>query len=68
MLCSRHGIGFILLNKTEPEKSEILIPAKEKSEIDWNIANRIAEENKDFAEYINNIDTFHKKQSLINTK
>jgi len=68
MLCARHGIGFILLNKTEPDKSEILIPAKEKPEIDWNIANRIAEENKDFAEYINNIDTFHKKQSLINTK
>ncbi|ABV79654.1 hypothetical protein A1I_06690 [Rickettsia bellii OSU 85-389] len=48
MLCTRHGIGFILLNVDFPEDSKKLIPARERSEIDWNMANRLAEENKNF--------------------
>ncbi|MCC8371061.1 MAG: hypothetical protein LN566_07055 [Rickettsia endosymbiont of Stiretrus anchorago] len=64
MLCARHDIGFILLDKKDPENSNILIPAKEKSEVDWNIANRLAEENKDFESYLNKFDTFYKKQSI----
>ncbi|CEO18059.1 hypothetical protein RMONA_08575 [Rickettsia monacensis] len=52
MLCIRHGIGFILINMEFPEDSEILILAREKSEIDWNMANRLAEENKDFENYL----------------
>ncbi|WP_245969170.1 hypothetical protein [Candidatus Rickettsia colombianensi] len=61
MLCIRHGIGFILINMEFPENSEILIPAREKSEIDWNRANRLAEENKDFENYLNKVDMFCKK-------
>ena len=52
ILSSLHGIGFIKLNTDEPSLSQILIPAKEKTEIDWNIANRLAKENPDFREYI----------------
>lgn len=59
MLSSLHGIGFIQLNIDEPSDSQIIIPAKERKEIDWNNANRLAEENKDFREYIKVIRTFY---------
>ncbi|GAA5252219.1 hypothetical protein [Candidatus Rickettsia kedanie] len=64
MLCTRHGIGFILVDIENPDDSKILIPARERPEIDWNMANRLVEENKDFENYINNIDTFYNKQKV----
>ena len=58
ILSSLHGIGFIQLDIDKPSKSQIMIPAKERMEIDWNIANRLATENKDYAEYIERIKEF----------
>lgn len=52
MLASLHGIGFIQLNAKRPTESKILIPAKERNEIDWDTANRLTEENSDFLNYI----------------
>ena len=52
MLASPHGIGFIRLDAEDSSESQIMIPAKERSEINWNTANRLAEENNDFLEYI----------------
>lgn len=59
MLSSLHGIGFIQLNIDEPSDSQIIIPARERKEIDWDNANRLAEENKDFREYIKVIKAFY---------
>ena len=59
MLASLHGIGFILLNTENASKSQIIIPAKERSEIDWDTANRLIKENKDFREYIKHIRHFY---------
>ncbi|WP_088123997.1 hypothetical protein [Rickettsia akari] len=64
MLCTSHGIGFILMDIANPEYSKILMLARERLEIDWNMVNRLEEENKDFENYINNIDTFYKKQKV----
>ncbi|WP_341793652.1 MULTISPECIES: hypothetical protein [unclassified Rickettsia] len=63
MLCTRHGIGFILIDMKNPENSKISIPAKERAEIDWNMANRLAEENKDFKGYLDIVSQFHRKTS-----
>lgn len=52
ILSALHGIGVIVLDTEEPSQSEILLPAKNKSEVDWQSANRIVEENKDFETYI----------------
>ena len=46
ILASLHGIGLIELNVGEPLESQIMIPAKERNEIDWNTANRLIEEKK----------------------
>ena len=59
MLSSLHGIGFISLAVDNLSESQIMIPAKERSDIDWNTANRLAGENKDFLEYIKCIRKFY---------
>ena len=60
ILANLHGIGFIELNAANYLESQILIPAKEKAEVDWNTANRLADENNDFKGYIELIIDFHK--------
>jgi hypothetical protein len=59
MLASAHGIGVIQLDVQNPAESQILIPARERSEIDWDMCNRLTEENTDFAEFIGRIRRFH---------
>lgn len=59
MLTSLHGIGFIRLDAENPSESQIMLPAKERSEIDWDTANRLAKENKDFLEYVKLIRQFY---------
>lgn len=52
MLCAAHGIGLIKLDTNNQADSQVLIPAREKAQIDWNAANRLAMENKNFLEYL----------------
>lgn len=59
MLASLHGIGLIKLDAENPSESQIMIPAKERTDVDWNNANRLAEENADFLEYIKLIRQFY---------
>ena len=65
MLASLHGIGFILLNAETPSKSQIMIPAKERSEIDWDTANRLTQESEDFLDYIELISQFYQTGGKI---
>ncbi|TFW08729.1 HrgA protein [Oxalobacteraceae bacterium OM1] len=59
MLAAAHGIGVIRLNKADPSESEILIPAKERPEVDWDSANRLIEENRDFRHFVELVKEFH---------
>ena len=59
MLASLHGIGFIRLNADNPSESEIMIPAKERGDVNWDMANRLAKENPDFMQYIKEIRKFY---------
>ena len=59
MLASLHGIGFIQLDADNPTEGQIMIPARERNEVDWDTANRLTEENKDFREYIKLIRQFY---------
>lgn len=59
ILSGLHGIGVIALNVNNFSESQFLIQAKEKNEIDWHTINRIAEENKDFLNYIKQIRQFY---------
>ncbi len=59
MLASRHGIGFIRLDAEDISESQIMIPAQERGEIDWDTANRLTEENTDFLSYIKLLRQFY---------
>lgn len=58
MLASLHGIGFILLDTDTPSESQIMIPAREKADLDWDSINRLTQANKDFTVYIEDIKDF----------
>ncbi len=60
ILSNLHGIGFIELNRDNPLDSRIIIPAKERKEVDWNTADRLFKENSDFREYMREIRLYHK--------
>jgi len=59
MLFAAHGIGFIKLDVDNPSDSQVLIPARERDEIDWDMANRLATENRDFLEYVKLVKQFY---------
>lgn len=65
MLCSLHGIGVLLLDVEDLYNSQILIPAKEKMNVDWLSANRIVAENIDFKNYIEQVGIYHQTGKLI---
>ena len=52
MLSSLHGIDVLLINIESLFDSQILIPAKERPNVDWILANPIALEHNDFHHYI----------------
>lgn len=59
MLASLHGIGVMRLNVESPTESEMVIPAREKTEVDWTSANRLVEANSDFRDFIDYVVAFH---------
>ena len=59
ILCGGHNIGVIQLNCEDPSESQILIPAIEKKELDWDMIDRITKENPDFKDFINLITEFY---------
>jgi hypothetical protein len=59
LLAASYGIGLIRLNSADPSESEILIPARERLDIDWDACNRLALENSDFQNFISWVRQFH---------
>lgn len=60
ILSSLHGIGFILLDPKNPHESQVVIPARERAEIDWDTANRLCDESLDFKKFIKEVTIFYK--------
>jgi hypothetical protein len=59
MLSVAHGIGFIELDYDNPNESQISIPAVERSEVNWDAANRLARENSDFKSFLKLVKQFY---------
>ena len=51
MLHSLHGIGLIQLNREQPLESQVLVPARERVNVDWATCDRLARENSDFRKF-----------------
>jgi len=54
-LSNSFGIGVIKLSPQNIEDSEILFPAKFKAHLDWDTVNRLAEDNNDFKEFMEDL-------------
>jgi hypothetical protein len=59
MLFSLHGIGLIQIDPENPAESQILIPARERLEVDWATCNRLTQENRDFLQFVKLVRQFH---------
>lgn len=59
LLSALHGIGIIELETKNPTESQIIIPAKERVDIDWDNLNRLAVENKDVIDYVKLVRQFY---------
>ncbi|MFV1465080.1 MULTISPECIES: COG2958 family protein [unclassified Phaeobacter] len=67
LLSGLHGIGVIKFDPDDFSSSEILIPARERPDIDWGTVNRVVQQNKDFKEYIRLVRQFYQTgDSLYN--
>ena len=64
ILSNLHGIGFILIDFDTPIESQMLFPARERNQIDWNTVNRIAQENMDFHDYIMKIREYYQSGNI----
>lgn len=64
VLSGLHGIGVIKLDIRNLSESEILIPSLERPDVDWDTANRIAEENDDFVDYVKLVRQFYQTGEL----
>lgn len=58
MLSGLHGIGLIRLDIEDPSNSDLVFPARE-DEVDWHSADRLANENSDFSEFVELVTRFH---------
>ncbi len=67
ILSSLHGIGLIRLNIDMPENSQIVIPAQERKEIDWNTADTLVKINPNFKKYIENIRLYYGSDNYWNS-
>ncbi|WP_113907490.1 COG2958 family protein [Aliidiomarina celeris] len=65
MLASLHGIGVLLLNTESLFDSQILIPARERTTVDWQSANRIVAENSDFHHYIEQVGIYNQTGKVV---
>lgn len=64
MLSALHGIGVIVLNTKDLSESEILIPARAKTDIDWQTVNRLVVENGDMKEFIDLVSNYYETGRL----
>ena len=64
MLSALHGIGLIILSVTNPSESDLLLPARKRPEIDWQSANRLVEENKDFQNFVDLVANYYQTGRL----
>ena len=60
ILSALHGIGFVVLDPENPAESQVLMPARERADIDWDTVNRLVEVNPVFKDFIELITDFYK--------
>lgn len=63
-LSNAFGIGLILLDLNDIDSSKVLLNAKHKNALDWELMNKLCEQNPDFESFIDNITKDYKIQRI----
>jgi hypothetical protein len=63
-LSTAFGIGVIQLDITDPDSSDIILPANSKDFIDWDTVNKLVGINPDFSEFLKRIRNDMKNQEI----
>lgn len=58
ILYAMHGIGLIRLDEENPAESQVLVPARERPDLEWAMCSRLAVENKDFHQFMTKVRQF----------
>lgn len=64
MLYAVHGIGLIEIDINSPTESVVRIPARERLWIEWSMCSRLADENKDFENFMRKVRQFFQTGDL----
>ena len=64
ILYAMHGIGLIKLDTDNPSESQIIIPARERADLEWAMCSRLATENKDFKAFMKRVRQFFQTGDL----
>ncbi|MBD5607494.1 MAG: hypothetical protein HDQ93_01410 [Desulfovibrio sp.] len=57
-LSSVYGIGLILFIPNDISQSDIIIPSKQRNELDWNMINRLFTVNPDFKKFMEEVKVY----------
>lgn len=64
ILYAMHGIGLIKLDAANPAESQILIPARERHDLEWAMCSRLSRENRDFSAFMKRVRQFFQTGDL----
>lgn len=64
MLYAVHGIGLIEIDMESPTESVLRIPAREKLTIEWSMCSRLADENRDYSQFMRKVRQFFQTGDL----
>ncbi|HEU0045317.1 HrgA protein [Sphingomonas sp.] len=64
MLYAVHGIGLVEIDMASPTESVVRIPAREKLTIEWSMCSRLADENKDYSQFMRRVRQFYQTGDL----
>ncbi len=59
MLSALHGIGVMVLDTHDLAESKVLLPARDRLQVDWDSVNRLVEENRDMEDFIELVSMYH---------
>lgn len=62
-LSASFGIGLILLDLEDIDSSKVVYPAKKRESLDWELMNKLCEQNPDFRKFLDNV----RKDYEVNT-
>jgi hypothetical protein len=54
-LSASFGIGLIILDLDDIDSSQVVFPAKAKIDLDWELMNKLCEQNDDFESFIDDV-------------